>query len=283
MTSDELEALIELKKGNSLQTIKNYRVQYKVIIRNLKKTIIEATEEEILKAVLISGRQNLSSEWVYLNIPFMIREIYGLPNGLIQKRRSELKLLKEEHIKEQKELKRDELPSHQEIQRYIKELYEKQDYKRYVVNYLILHYGVRNKDVNVFIVASKHDTIDNKKNYLIVKPNEVIWIRNDYKTVSTYGVQEIVIKAQSFIVVMKSFPLNTWLLNGSSQKLNESGLATVIKRLLYNNLTEGDYFKINMDNINTKSNTTKMLEYFSKTRGTDYSTLLKYYDLSKSL
>jgi len=76
-------------------------------------------------------------------------------------------------------------------------------------------------------------------------------------------------------------PLNTWLLTGTETGLKDSGLGTTIKRLLYNNLTETDYFKIIMNDINTKPNTTQLLEYYSRTRGTDYATLLKFYDVSK--
>jgi len=53
--------------------------------------------------------------------------------------------------------------------------------------------------------------------------------------------------------------------------------------MLYNNLTEGDYFKIIMNDINNKANTTQYLNYYSKTRGTSIDNLLVYYDTSKKI
>ena len=282
----EIEEFILTKSHNTEQTKKNYRTQYKSIRALLDDDINKSSENEILVAVKTLSNGNVSNEWTYMNLPFMIRQSKGYKTDLIQKRRDELKILREAHTQTHKAEKNETLPSMKTIQDFTKQLYKNKEYKKFIVNFLIINYGVRNKDVDCFIVSSSKDTKDETKNYLIVKSNEVEWRINEYKTLQSYGVKKIIIKSKPFMEAIKSLPLNTWLLTGTSDRLNETGLATTLKRLLYGttsdkHLTEGDYFKIIMNDINSKPNTTQLLEYYSKTRGTDYATLLKYYDVSK--
>jgi len=282
----EIEEFILTKSQNTEQTKKNYRTQYKSIRALLDNDINKSSENEILQAVKTLSNGNVSNEWTYMNIPFMIRQSKGYKTDLIQKRRDELKILRETHTQTQKAVKNETLPSMKTIQDFTKQLYKNKEYKKYIVNFLIINYGVRNKDVDCFIVSSSKDAKDDSINYLIVKSNEVEWRINEYKTLQSYGVKKIIIKSKPFMEAIKSLQLNTWLLTGTNERLNETGLATTLKRILYGttsdkHLTEGDYFKIIMSDINSKPNTTQLLEYFSKTRGTDYATLLKYYDVSK--
>lgn len=279
----ELENFIATKTHNTKQTQKNYISQYKSIRSFLDNDIIKSSEKEIIEAVESLANGNYSNEWTYMNIPFMIRELYKLPTGLIQKRREQLKILRDVHTEEQKEIKKTKLPSMKTIQDFTKQLYKDKDYKRFIVNFLMINYGVRNKDVNVLIVGSPNDANDTAKNYLIVKASQVEWRINDYKTLKTYGVKKIIIKSKPFIEAIKSLPLNTWLLTGKENRLDDGSLSTAIKRLLYNNLTEADYFKIILIHINTTGNTTRLLEYYSETRGTDFKTLIDFYDLSEKL
>ena len=279
----EIDNFILSKTNVTEQTKKNYRTQYKSIVSILGKPILTANENEIINAVHQLANGNYSSEWTYMNIPFMIRAFNGLSNELINKRREDLKRLREFHTNISKSQKQDALPQMKEIQSYIKELFNNKQYKLFIVNYLIANYGVRNKDVDVFIVSSAKDAKDESQNYIIVKSNSAEWRINDYKTLSAYGAKKIIIKSKPFMEAINAIPINSWLLSGTPNKLNESGLGTTIKRMLYNNLTEGDYFKIIMNDINNKPNTTQYLEYYSKTRGTSIDNLLAYYDVSKKI
>lgn len=279
----ELENLILTKGHNTKQTIKNYRNQYKSIRSFLNNDITKSSQKEIIEAVELLSNGNVSSEWTYMNLPFMIRELYNLPNDLIQKKRDKIKELNMVHKEEIKNIKRDSLPSMKTIQDYTKELYKNKDYKRFIVNFLMINYGVRNKDINVFLVGSPKEANDTSKNYMIVKGTQVDWRINNYKTLQNYGPKKIIIKSKPFMEAIKTLPLNTWLLNGKETSLEDGSLCMAIKRLLYDNLTEGDYFKIIMSDINEKPNATRLLEYYSETRGTKYETLLAYYDLSTKI
>jgi hypothetical protein len=52
--------------------------------------------------------------------------------------------------------------------------------------YLMMRYGVRNKDLNLSIVKTKKEMKDGE-NYLLLKKDKVVYIRDDYKTHKTYG------------------------------------------------------------------------------------------------
>ena len=279
----EFQEFIESKNNVTEQTKKNYRNQYKSIINILGKSILVSSEEEIINAVHKLADGNYSSEFTYINVPISMRAYYELNNNLLLQRRDDLKALRDFHTATNKIKKQDTLPNMKEIQVYIKELYDKKLYKKYIVNYLIANYGVRNKDVDVFIVSSAKDAKDESQNYIIVKKNEAEWRINDYKTLSAYGAKKIIIKAKKFMEAINAIPINSWLLTGTNTKLNDTGLGTTIKRMLYNNLTEGDYFKIILNDINNKPNTTQYLEYYSKTRGTSLDNIMSYYDVSKKI
>lgn len=277
----ELDNFIISKYGNSPATIQNYKCQYKSIKKFLNKDFSNSTENEILVACYKLSNGNPSNESTYLNLPYMIRVLNNKSVEEIQKRRNELKDFIKKHIEEKKELLNAKIPSYKIIEDYINKLFINKDYKKYIINYLILNYGVRNKDVNCFIINSVKDAIKDNINYLIIKPNSIEWRINEYKTLKTYGAKKIIIKSKKFLEAINSLPINTWLLTGSDLELKDTGLATTLKRALYNNLTEGDYFKIIMKHINTKPNTTQLLEYYSKTRGTSLPTLLEFYDINK--
>lgn len=276
----ELDNLILSKYGNSPATIQNYRCQYKSIMKHLGKSMSDSTENEILIACHKLSNGNPSNESTYLNLPFMIRVLHNKPIEEIQKRRVELKDFIKKHIEAKKVLLNETIPTYKTIENYINKLFTNKEYRKYIINYLILHYGVRNKDVNCFIVSSTKDATKENINYLIIKPNSVEWRINEYKTLKTYGAKKIIIKSKKFLEAINSLPINTWLLTGNETELKDTGLATTLKRALFNNLTEGDYFKIIMNHINTKPNTTQLLEYYSKTRGTSLQTLLDFYDIN---
>jgi hypothetical protein len=279
----EIDNFIESKNNVTEQTKKNYRNQYKSIVSILGKTILKSSDDEIIYAIHKLADGNYSSEFTYINVPIMLRSFNDLKVDLLLQRRDDLKGLRDFHTATSKVNKLDALPEMKLIQEYIKELYDKKLYKKYIVNYLIANYGVRNKDVDVFIVSSAKDAKDDSQNYLIVKKNEVEWRINDYKTLSAYGPKKIIIKAKKFLEAINQLPLNTWLLTGTNTKLNETGLGTTIKRMLFNNLTEGDYFKIILNDINNKPNATQYLQYYSNKRGTSLDNIMSYYDVSKKI
>lgn len=170
----------------------------------------------------------------------------------------------------------DKLPSYE----YIKNELDQLSGRRYIINYLFINHGLRNKDTNLQFVKKVPE--DGQGNYITSnKRNTKLYIR-DYKTEEKYGNKEIVIKDEKFIKNLKSLSLGEgdYLIsktNGDQIKsvstFNEKMLNLSIDKLGQNKL-----FKITIRHLlNTKG--FDELERLSKDRGTSLETILKSYNL----
>ena len=127
-------------------------------------------------------------------------------------------------------------------------------------------------------------TIKTNKNYLIVKAKEIEWIRNDYKTFTSHFQQRIIIKAKKFIDEIKKLDLQTWLLSGTANPIADTSLSNTISRMLFKhndkNMTESDYFKLNVNHLQTKPNSYSKIIALGNIRGTDPKTIEAYYNVT---
>jgi len=274
----EIEDVINTKTLTDASK-KTYRNNYYKIYEKLQKLIKEANEND-LWTIIQTITPNLNSRLTYLNIPIMIKLHYNYPINYLSQIRDGLMLEREQTQKEPIEIL--DLPPYSVINNYIDDLYL-QNKQKYIINYLIFHYGVRNKDADVFI-TTKDDIkdFDNELNYLVVKNNEIEWIRNDYKTSRTYGQQRHKIKNQQFIDAVKSLRLNTFLLSLTNKPLALTSLNNTITRMLYKhnlkNLSEADYFKVNVNHLQSKPNSFSKIIQLGQQRGTDPKTIEAYYN-----
>lgn len=274
----EIEDVIN-SRSLTEQSKRTYRNNYSRITAILNKQLKDADQELIIFVITELSNGSINNELTYLNIPIMVKQFYGKPTDKLNSRREQLFTLREKQQKKSVEL---DLPTYTDVKTYVNNLTG----VKYIVNYLLLMYGVRNKDVNVF-VTTRGDTknIDTNLNYLLVKGREIEWIRNDYKTSTTYGQQRITIKAKKFIEEVKALPLNTFILSGTQQPIAESSLSNIISRMLYNhkgrNLTEGDYFKINVLHLQTQPNSYSKIIALGDIRGTSAETIEQYYNIKK--
>lgn len=277
----ELEAFIKTKAHNSTKTISNYVSDYKLVTEELNDTISNSTENNLLKALTTIAHTNPNKEMRLIGLIIMIRQQNNQPINALDERRYKLKKLIEAYTENSKETLNETLPDYQTIVAYINKLYADKKYKEYVVNWLMLTYGVRNMDLNAYIVDKAKDAIDVSTNYLIVKKTLVEWRINNYKTFSAYGPKIIKIKNKQFIKAIQQLPVNTWLLTGTTHELaNTSSVGLAIKRMLYDGLSETDYFKIVVREAKKSPEVIGELQRLSFSRGTDLQTLINSYDIS---
>jgi len=172
--------------------------------------------------------------------------------------------------------KKDNLMKYEEFIKKIDELYKNKKYLQYILNYLILNYGVRNADL--LIVLDNKPKNDNK-NYLSIIKNKVYYIRNNYKTVSTYGKQTHEIIDPKFKKAVKELKKEIkkdyTIFNKPLDEIKQ--ISNTLKRLLI--LSEGDAFKMLIDNFYQLKDTAKINE-LSKTRGTAIPSINSYYNLN---
>lgn len=294
-TSAELSNLILAKQTQprpvSNATLDKYIKQYEFMTETLNKSgdwITNATETQLINIIKkmdikTAGQMN------YLNIFFMIKTINEQPTDEILKFRETLFKKKDKQTEQKiQEKQTQNLPSYNEVETFINNLYKDGDFIRYLYNYLIFMYGLRNKDINLNIIqADKYNKLDDKQkkghNFLVVKKTECELIVDDYKTRNTYGTKNIKIRSRKILKVCQSLKDGPLLVKANGSNVSNDELSYYIRLFTNENfhLTEADYFKINVLYIQTQPNPLKKLQEIAKTRGTQSITNLnQYYNLT---
>jgi len=243
-----------------------------------QKSVIEVVEQI----------NNRNSQQSLINVAFLIRryEEMGIMELETYRKKNEL-LIREKKFETNATLS-NTLPSYKSLVDYIDGLLEAKKYIQYIINYLLLHYQVRNADLIFDFVLFKKDTKDETKNYLWLsaRTKTVHYIRNVYKTAKIiksdgkdggYGQKIIKISDPVFLGVMK-------LLAAEQKKENKpivffpvtDNISYWIKKMTYEGLGETLYFKIVVNHFRENVNMLKQIGY---NRGTNLETILQSYDI----
>jgi hypothetical protein len=206
-----------------------------------------------------------------LNLVIVLRIIQELPIDKLKEFRTELaKERLQNQIPKMNAIK-ETLISKSAFEEELLKTYEAADYKKFIVNYLMLNFGTRTMDLDVLIVKDAKEATDPKQNYLILKPKKVTWVRNTYKTSRTFGTQEHVITDVEFISAVKN--------HGLGRLFPAGQLSNGMKKLLINGMLESKIFKMLIDAAYDKKDTAE-INRLSKTRGTSIATIRSFYDIN---
>ena len=273
----ELERLLKSVEGKSENTIKAYKLQYKKLSNLLDKDVGEASQDKILDVV--KQHENNNGKQALLNIAILVRRLDGKSVAELEKMREKLKGAIKTDIQKKNVNLSSSLPSYQDIVDYTESLYDKSDWTNYIINYLLLNYNVRNKDLLFDIVRRKKYTKEDKtKNYIWLSDTFVEYIRNDYKTAAIYGQNVIRIKDKKFITAIRRvFACQRHDEDCGVFIPNENQLGYYLKKATLGGIGEAAYNKII---INHFRNDIDKLKQISKSRGTSISTLLEFYDIA---
>jgi hypothetical protein len=261
----------------SSKTINNYEKTYKAIINRLGRPMIEAEQDEIINAIS-KVSENPSTRYTYSNVPMIVLKHHNKPFDLIEKSREELDKKRRQHHQDETKTEISQLPKLSEMKYFISTLVEKEDYKGFIINYLLYHYGCRLKDLNCKVIDGKEFHASIPYNTLAIYDNHVKWTRNDYKTLVNYGSKTHLIRNKDFKFCIKQLPLGKWLLNGGDEPLGDDSLNKAIKKHTFRNLSEGNIFKMIIADLKDKPNFDKKLLKYSERRGTDVKTILTAYN-----
>ena len=179
------------------------------------------------------------------------------------------------------------LPSYDEVKRYMNTLLNEDKFRQYIINYLLINYGVRNLDCDVLITKDKSVTLKRnnlKENYLYVTPRYIIYQRNNYKTSSVYG-------RKTYKIVNLSFRHSVNLILGNKNECrllfgcldktyNEKQIGNIVLNSTFNKIGESSYFKILIKHYQLENNI-DMIRFLSSSRGTDLNTIFKYYNINE--
>ena len=125
------------------------------------------------------------------------------------------------------------------------------------------------------VIITKEMPTNNKYNWLYIHNGIVEYIRNNYKTVSTYGIKKHIITDPRFYKAVSEIISDNTKVKLLSR--GKSGLSAEIIDSTYDLLGEGTYFKIMIEN-ETMTN----IERMSDNRGTKIQTVFNFYNINKS-
>lgn len=272
------------------KTLVNYNNLFKRLDAVLDgKSIEKMTVDEIVEYInkvktKTGGDITPSIKASLLNVALVIKEVANNDDPDIRKLRAELRKTRDDvktHTVEVTNIAlKDKLPSVKDLTSYLNSLYEKQSWRAYIINYLMMTHGVRNKDLNLEFVDDKKEKLDTNKNYLIVEgKNKIKYRRGDYKTVDAYGLKSDEIKDKKFIEAVKEVMANTddnkYLLSlGNNKPIAETSLNKFVSKYTLNGIGSGNVFKIMI------SGKPKLKEELAATRGTKEQLASEHYDLN---
>ena len=255
-------------QGKSAQTQKSYRQQYKRLASELDKDIHSSSQKKIIE---VAGEQKtINTIQARLNIAILVRRLYKYDVKELEKERDKNKERLVADVKQKNtELN---LPDLSELYEFTEYLYENGKWTDYIINFLLLEFQVRNKDLNFTIVKRKRDAEDEHKNYIWLDRNKAIYIRRDYKTVGTYGIKTNTIYDVKFLTALRNV-----LKKGDTFIPNEDQVGYYVKKATYKELGEGAYMKIM---VNAYRDDLQKLRQLSTNRGTHINTIASHYDVS---
>lgn len=261
---------IKNEKKVSEQTIKTYENIGKNIPFNLlnsQPTIIKKLKDLY---------DNPNTLQLYLNMIILVRKFNNEEVDKLIKFRNSLSDSIKQTRKDNLDKMDDKLPSLDHIKDSLDELTG----IRYVINYIMVNHGLRNKDLNLKFVKVLPE--DKDENYIMQKGKNILLNINDFKTDKKYGTKEIKINNSKFLKELKSLNLKDGdylipMKNGDKISniitFNDKILKLTIDRLGQNRLV-----KIVVKDLLNKKDFEK-LDSISKDRGTSLEVLLKSYNL----
>ena len=290
MDNQEFNDYIKEQKHLKPLSVRTYTNEYKKIRGGLKQDIIDTDEDELLDFIsdMIDDGKSVHSALNYLASIINIRRYHKLSTIDLDKRR-EVMIIQKQNQKKQKnkELLEAGLPTKKELLKHLDDKYKNEQWRDYIILYLIINFHTRNKDLDVAFVdnitLSKNETL----NTLVVKKTHVNYIRNNYKTSDSYGRKAYSIKNRKFREAVNNYleqigdtnDKYIYLLTDSKgNHVQEDSIQKIISRTTLNNLSTTLYNKV-LTTAAVKNGDMDELKTISERRGTTIPVLLQSYDL----
>jgi hypothetical protein len=218
----------------------------------------------------VSSFDNPNTRLDMLNLIIVIRNELELSIEKLKEYRKELKQQQKAHQVTKMVDAGDKLMTYDDFVKALQEAYNKQEWKKYIVNYLIMTYGVRNKDLNLEIVKTKKEMKEGN-NYLLLKKDKVIFIRDDYKTKSTYGKKTHEIHDKLFYEAVKK--------TGLGKLIAEQQISNGLRKLYINKMGEAKIFKMMIDKYYDDADSAS-IKRLAADRGTSLSVVQGFYNVN---
>ena len=275
MTDTFLKSIENLKK----QTILNHKRQLNKYTQLFNEDL-NGDEGQILFNLDDNSNLNSSAKLTLVKTISKYRTVNNLSNDRILVYMNNLNNELNKKYKKRNKLLNDKLPTYLDLIKALSVLYKANEYQKYILNYLIIHHNLRNLDLDLYLVNHMKDTKDKSKNYLIVRKNDTVMVRNVYKTSSTYGQKKTIIKSKPFRNAVMKY-IENYIITGMDygirllQGVNDN-LSYYIGKLTILGLNQSTILKIVLNEKNNLNQASKI----SKNRGSAIETLQSNYNLN---
>lgn len=180
--------------------------------------------------------------------------------------------------------KNEELPPYSVIENYIDNLYETNQYTNFLINYLCFEYGLRNKDLNLYIIPlEKYKLATNPLNYLVIRKTDCLLVIADYKTCKNYNTKRIIVRSKKVLNFARKLGEGYLLTNRFNEPPKDDNLSYYINLFTTKDgvkLTESDYYKIQIKHLQTLPNSLEEIAKLANTRGSSLHCANEHYNLN---
>tara|TARA_R110001592_G_scaffold2624_3_gene15151 strand:+ start:426 stop:1340 length:915 start_codon:yes stop_codon:yes gene_type:complete len=296
-TTPKLDIYINDKSDKlSKNSIDNYSRLYKKIHAHFGIDKIEPAdipEEDLIIAINndMTTHQgeiitNPNTKTALFNTIIGVKKHLDLPNTKLLKAKENLLSSIIKHREKVREQKSVALPTHKDLKNHFNNTFERSEWVGTILLSLMEEFFTRNQDLDIYIVNSIKKAKDKTKNYLVLREADLVYIKNKYKTSKSYGQLKQIFKNKktrtAVIEFLKTQPPDQFeyplMVNSKGEKLDDTSQAKFIKKFTFKNLSESDYFKIRVNELEKKSDMNGLLKA-SKRRGTNLNTVIQNYSL----
>jgi len=272
------EFVAKSEREFSIGTLKQYKSQFNIIKIAFPDTQLrDVPNSELLeyinnakakggKDLTLNTKKNLLNLLVMIKKQVSYEEYAELYNAREAFRGEVDTEMKKQHEK----MDLTEVPTYEKLKNYL----NKQSKHSYIINYLLFHYAVRNKDLDLTVAKYNRDTgIPTEGNWLLIGAEPTItYVRNAYKTVKTHG--QLVYDINN----VKFYNSVTDLFDREEYKLlRTKQIDQEIRSYTLNKIGETDITKILVHHYLMRNSYSNIFE-LSQRRGTSVDTLLQNYN-----
>jgi len=272
-TAEKTQFINDLKsKDKKASTITEYTRKYDAIYNSIKRPQKELDYDDIVE--YLDTVTNVNTRASQLNIFLLLNEDNTVLKEKLKKKRESIS---GDILAYTQSSNNDIKPVALDIlNNYMEHLFATGKWDKYIINYLLLKFYVRNEDVNVNLYDSDVKPIGNENFLQKINKNTILYQRNKYKTYDIHGRKEHYITDKQF---MHAF---TELSETQDKLITKKAIGTEVKNATYEELGEAKYLKYAIEDIRATGDIDKLVE-ISRSRGTDIKLLLSSYNLKMKI
>ena len=272
-TAEKTKFINDLKsKDKKASTITEYTRKYDAVYNTIQRPLKDLDYNEIVE--YLNTVKNVNTRASHLNIFILLNEDNDELKENLKKKRE---FLQDDILAYTQSYNNDIKPVALDIlNNYMEHLFAEGKWDKYIINYLLLKFYIRNEDVNLNLYDSDVKPIGNENYLQKINKNTILYQRNKYKTYNIHGRKEHLITDKQFIHAFNE------LSETQNKLITKKSLGTEVKNATYEGLGEAKYLKYAIDDVRNTGDIDRLVE-ISRSRGTDIKLLLSSYNLKMKI